>query len=568
MLTRTVHFDEVVTDEGMVCAPDPLVAEAGALALRDGGNAVDAAIGAAFAEGVVEPWSSGLGGSATMTIALRNPDRLVVIEGHMTVPMEVTGDQYPLAPAKTEVGRIGVFDWPQVVDNANIYGAKSVAVPGAVAAMCAAHERYGRLPLAKVLEPAIALAADGFKVNWYTAGFLATDARSLRRDPGCRATFLPDDLPPAPPSSRPAGKLVQARLAKTLERIGAEGADAFYRGPIAEAMVRCLQAGGGRMNLEDLSSYAAKIVEDPLQKPYGPYIVVGSPTMGSPTLVQALYLYDQIVRPEGGAEGTGPHDDPVAWAKALDLAFRDRLLYMTADPEIAIPWEGLRSREYARDVWAAERDGKPAPDPALYAGEPSDLLTGASQPAAGGCTSQTSVGDRDGNLASITTTTLNSWGARLLDPETGVLFTNGIGYFDPRPGARNGIRPGLGVLSAMTPTILCDARGPMAAIGASGGPRIISGLAQIIAGLATGRVSLQQAIEEPRIHVEGKNVLLDSRWPSGTAEAIEEAGYTCEVLVEMPTAGNFARPNGVIIEADGRRRSGVDPIRPGDAAIG
>ena len=551
-----------------MCAPDPLVAEAGATALRAGGNAVDAALAAAFAEGVVEPWSSGVGGSATMTIALRDPDRLIVIEGHMTVPMGVTGDQYPLAPTKTEVGRIGVFDWPQVVDNVNIYGAKSVAVPGAVAAMCAAHERYGRLPLAKVLEPAIALAADGFRVNWYTAGFLVTDAKSLRRDPGCRAIFLPDDLPLAGPTSRPAGKLVQAQLAKTLERIGAEGPAGFYRGEIAAAMVRCIEAGGGRLSLDDLASYTPTIVEDPLQKRYGPFTVVGSPTMGSPTLVQALYLYDEMVRPAGAAEGTGPHDDPVAWARALDLAFRDRLLYMTADPDIAVPWEGLRSREYARDVWAAEREGKPAPDPTLYSGEQSDPVSEPSHPATGGFTSQSSVGDRDGNLVSITTTTLNSWGARLLDPETGVLFNNGIGYFDPRPGARNGIRPGLGVLSAMSPTILCDDTGPMAAIGASGGPRIISGLAQIIAGLATGRVSLQQAIEEPRIHVEGKNVLLDSRWPAGTVEAVEEAGYTVEVLVEMPTAGNFARPNGVIIEPDGRRRSGVDPIRPGDAAIG
>jgi hypothetical protein len=238
MLTRTFHFDEVVTEDGLVCAPDPLVAEAGAMALRAGGNAVDAAIGAAFAEGVVEPWSSGVGGSATMTIALRDPDRLIVVEGHMTVPMAVSSDQYPLAPVRTEVGRIGVFNWPQVVGNANIYGAQSVAVPGAVSALCAAQERYGRIPLAKVLEPAIALAADGFAVNWYTAGFLATDAKSLMRDAGCREIFLPGGLPLGPPSSRPAGKLVQAQLAKTLELIGAQGAEGFYQGEIAAAMVK------------------------------------------------------------------------------------------------------------------------------------------------------------------------------------------------------------------------------------------------------------------------------------------------------------------------------------------
>ena len=135
MLTRTYHFNEVVTDEGLVCAPDPHVAVAGASVLQAGGNAVDAAVAAAFAEGVVEPWSSGVGGSATMTIALRNPDRVIVVEGHMTVPAAVNADQYPLAPTRTETGRLGVFDWPQVVDNVNLYGAKSVAVPGAVAAL-------------------------------------------------------------------------------------------------------------------------------------------------------------------------------------------------------------------------------------------------------------------------------------------------------------------------------------------------------------------------------------------------------------------------------------------------
>jgi len=568
MLTRTFHFNEVVTDDGMVCAPDRLVAEAGAMLLRAGGNAVDAAVAAAFAEGVVEPWSSGVGGSATMTIALRDPDRLVVVEGHMTVPGKVTSEQYPLAPPREGGGRLGVFNWPQVVDDVNIAGPKSVAIPGAVAALCTAHERYGRLPLSQVLEPAIALAGDGYRINWFTAAFIVTDAKSLGRDPGCRDIFLPDGLPVPGPSTWPAGKVVQAKLADTLERIGAGGAKGFYEGDLAASMVRFMNANGGLLSEEDLASYRPIVTEDPLQKRYGPFTVVGSPTMGSPTLVQALYLYDEIVRSDGMAEGTGPHDDPVAWAQALDLAFRDRLLYMTADPDIAVPWEGLRSREYARDVWAAERDQKPAPDPALYSGETSDPVGEPSQPASGGFTSQSSVGDRDGNLVSMTTTLLNSWGARLLDPDTGVLFNNGIGYFDPRPGARNGIRPGLGVLSAMTPTILCDERGPMAALGASGGPRIISGVAQMVAGLATGRVSLQQAIEEPRIHVEGKTVFLDRRWPDGSREAVEAAGYKVTMLEETPTAGNFARPNGVIIDSDGRRHSGVDPIRPGDAAIG
>jgi gamma-glutamyltranspeptidase/glutathione hydrolase len=568
MLTRTFHFDEVITSDGLVCAPDPHVAEAGASVLRAGGNAVDAAVGAAFAEGVVEPWSSGVGGSATMTIGLRDPERLVVVEGHMAAPLATSNDHYPLAPAKSEPGRLGVFDWPQVEGNVNLFGAKSVAVPGCVAALCEAHARYGRLPLDQVVEPAVRLAADGFPVSWFTAAFIASDAMSLLRDPGCTEILLPQRIPLRPSSARPADKMVQTKLADTLALIGAKGPDAFYRGELAETIVSFLKERGGLLDADDLAGYSAVVTESPLQKRYGRYTVVGSPTMGSPTLVQALYLYDELVRADGVAEGEGPHDDAVAWATALRLAFRDRLQYMTADPDVVVPWEGLRSRDYARDVVRAHRDGTGQPDPVSYSDGPADGPAEPSHSAAGGLTSHMSVGDRDGNLVSLTTTQLNSWGARLLDPDTGILFNNGMGYFDPRPGARNGMKPGVRVLSAMSPTILCEDRGPVAAIGASGGPRIISGVAQIVAALATGKVTLQEAIEAPRIHTELDEVLLDKRWPAGTAEAVEAAGFTVDILEETAVTGNFARPNGVIIEADGRRRSGVDPIRPGDAAIG
>ena len=568
MLTRTMHFDEIATADGLVCAPDPHVAEAGASILRAGGNAVDAAVATAFAEGVASPWSSGIGGSATMTIAMRNPDRLAIVEGHMAAPSGVSNEAFPLAPPKTGTRRLGVFDWPEVVGNVNLYGAKSVAVPGCVAALCEAHERYGRLPLETVMRPAIRFAGDGVPINWYTASFVVADQVSLARDPGCSEILLPGGRPLRPASTRPADRIVQARLAETLALIAVKGPEVFYQGELAAAIVRFLKDNGGLFAVDDLATYTTVSSETPLQKRYGRYVVVGSPTMGSPTVVQALYLYDELVRAPGVAEGEGPHDDAVAWAKALHLAFRDRLRYMTADPDVVVPWEGLRSRHYARQVLAAEARGAEPPDPADFSDDPADPPAQSSRSAAGGLTSHMSVGDRDGNLVSVTTTQLNSWGARLLDPDTGILFNNGMGYFDPRPEARNGIKPHVRVLSAMSPTVLCDDRGPVAALGASGGPRIISGVAQIVAALATGRVSLQQAIEEPRIHTEMAQVYVDQRWPSGTAERIQEAGFTTEIVEETPTTGNFARPNGVIIGPDGLRHSGVDPVRPGDAATG
>jgi gamma-glutamyltranspeptidase / glutathione hydrolase len=570
-LRRNFHFDELVTSDGMCTAPDPAVAEAGAKILRSGGNAVDAAVAATFAEGVVEPWSSGVGGSATMTIALRDPDRLVCVEGHMVAPAGVSNDLYPLAAEdKTRIGRLGVFDWPKVSGHVNLYGGRSVGIPGFVAALCTAHEVFGRLPLSEVLAPAVRLAADGCDINYFTGGFLTGDAKSLMRDEGCASVFLPRGLPLRGPTSLLPDRLVQAALARTLEAIGGNGPKAFYEGEIASSMAACVRAkGGGVLTVEDLAGYHASVFEPPLVGRYGRFDIAGAPKAGLATVLQALNLYDAQVRDEGVPEGEGPHDDPVAWARALFLAFTDRLRYMTTDPSVQIPWAGLRSRSYARALLAAEGDGTEAPDPASFSGEDATAAGVPGRPASGGFTSHVTTADRHGNLVSVTGTVLNSWGARLLDPATGVLFNNGMGYFDPRPGVRNGIYPGRMVLSAMTPVILSeDGRGPMCAVGASGGPRIISGVAQIIAALATGRVSLQEAIEEPRIHAETREVMLDTRWPDAASEALTSAGFTVNPTEELPTSGNFARPNGIIIDPDGRRRSGVDPIRPGDAAAG
>ena len=225
------------------------------------------------------------------------------------------------------------------------------------------------------------------------------------------------------------------------------------------------------------------------------------------------------------------------------------------------PGMGCARRTYAAQLLAAERDGGSLPDPAAVSGEVADPAAEPSRPAAGGFTSHLSVGDRDGGLVSMTTTQLNSWGARVLDPETGVLFNNGMGYFDPRPGARNGIKPGVSVLSAMSPTILCEDRGPVAAVGASGGPRIISGVAQIIAALATGRVTAaggDRGAPHPR-RDQGRGAagqaLAGGDSGGGGGGRLHRGGRSRKIA----TSGNFARPNGVLIEPDGRRRSGVDP---------
>jgi gamma-glutamyltranspeptidase/glutathione hydrolase len=236
--------------------------------------------------------------------------------------------------------------------------------------------------------------------------------------------------------------------------------------------------------------------------------------------------------------------------------------------DAGVPWEGLRSRGYARALMRSRLEGTPEPAPHEFSDEPAGEALPHPAPGASGLTSQMAAIDADGNAVSLTQTVLNAFGARVLDPGTGVLLNNGIGYFDPRPGSPHSVAPGAVAFSAMTPLVLCDRdRGPVAAVGASGGRRIISGVARIVAALARGRASLQEACEGPWIHAEHDAVVLDVRWPEGTAEGLAASGYAVEPAEDTPTVGNFARPNGVIIGSDGKRRSGLDPTKPGGAAV-
>jgi gamma-glutamyltranspeptidase/glutathione hydrolase len=549
---------EVVTDGGLVVGPDQEIADAGAAVLEAGGNAVDAAVAAAFATGVVEPWSAGLGGSATITIALREPQQTATVEGHLVSSRHVRPEQYPLAPPEQEPDLIEVvFRMAPVIGRANLYGGTAVTAPGAVACLLTAQERYGRLPRAKVLEPAVRLAADGFNVNYLTSTYLLGVAAGLAEDPGCAGVFLRDGRPLRGPGSSYPDLLRQPQLARTLELIGADGAEAFYRGEIAQAIVSIVREGGGVLDVDDLEAYEPTVLDPAHAAPFGPISLLGAPDAGLPTLLQALYMFEAMAP-------ASTVDKAVAWAKAQSAAFQDRFRYISSDPSVSVPWEVLRSIEYARARLAAEQAGGAPPDPATFAA--AEPRAADKRPARGSCghTSHCTAVDREGNLAAVTSTVLNAFGARLLDPVTGIVLNGGMAYFDPQPGSMNSIRPGVKVLSAMTPLVLSDpTRGPYAAIGASGGRMIISGLAQIVADLVLDRRGLQEAVEQPRIHAESKErVMLDTRWPRAAAEAIEEAGFTVVPTSEGPTTGSFARPNGVLIAPDGRRHSGVDPKKP------
>lgn len=554
---------EVVTDGAMVVGPDQRIADAGAAVIRKGGNAVDAAVAAGFATGVVEPWAAGLGGSATITIAMRDPARYAVVEGHMVSASAVRMEQYPLASDGVGEELIEqAFGLAPVVDSANLYGGKAVTTPGAVACLLAAQDAFGVLPRAKVLEPAIALAADGFRINYLTASYIAGVAGRIRRDPGLAEIFLPGGLPLRGPGASFADRLRQPALARTLEEIAARGGEAFYTGRVARSIVDRVRQDGGVLDMADLESYRAAVIEPARKVRFRDLDLIGAPTTGLPTIAEALYLYDAM------DPGKAMPAQAVAWARAFQLAFVDRARYLTHDPSFPAPWEALCSQRYALARLRAEVDGSDPPDPAAFSS--AGPVVGSARPASGhsGHTSHLTAIDVEGNIASLTSTLLNTFGSLTIDSETGVVLNGGMAYFDPRPGAINSIRPGVTVLSAMTPLILADdRRGPFGGLGASGGRMIISGLSQIVAALSHTGASLQEAMEAPRIHAESRSVLLETTWPEEAANAVVDAGFDVSPLPEGPTTGNFARPNGIVIGPEGRRHSGVDAKKPAGIAV-
>lgn len=545
---------------GVVAAPDERAAQAGVDMLNMGGNAVDAAVAAAFAIGVVEPHMSGLGGGTWLVASMRDLERHVLVEGPMISPLAATPDMFRLAePERTS----GLYGWPAVEDDANFVGHRSVGVPGTVAALCAAQNRFGLLRLEQAVAPAIALADGGIEVNWFTSSAIVQEARQLIRDPGCADLFLPDGFPLRPPGFSPGDRLRQPALAQTLDAVAHLGRQGFYEGPVAERLVDHLRTGGGLLSLADLAAYRARTDRAPIVGTFGESKIFGTQFTGTATVVQALNLFE--IASAGWGKAHTADEVALAWVESLRLAHLDRMTWMTGDPDVHVPWRALLSPSYASELWRSHTTQSIRPDPSFadHKGPDGDPPIGPGEAARGGCTSHISVVDRHGNWVALTQTILDHFGARVLEPETGVLLNDAMTYFDPRPGQRNSIKPGVPGMPAVSPVIVeLRGQGPIAAVGGAGGRKIISSTAQVV-GHLVGGMAPQDAIDQPRVHADAEMAALDARWPYGAVERIRRAGFQTQVVTEEPTTWHFARMGAVGLGPDGVPCGGVDRRKPG-----
>ena len=491
--------------DGMVVSNHPLASSAGAEMLAAGGNAVDAAIATLFTLSVVEPMMVGIFGGGMAHIRMAD-GRHVVLDGQSRAPLAASPAMYrPLGQSY------------EVENRANTHGATAVATPGTLRGWCDALRDYGTLPLDQIIEPAIRHAKRGFRVTPYLAACLATAHADLVADPETRRILTRDGAP-----LQAGDLLVMSDYAATLSRIAAEGPEALYSGKLGEEVLAKLKAAGSLMSAEDLSSVET-ITRDPVRGSYRGHEIVGPPppSAGGVHVLQMLKILEGY---DLAAMGFGSPEASHLTAEVLRIAFADRAV-STADPAfVTVPVEQLISAEYADDRRARI---DPTQTQAWSAGVAPRVAPEAH-------TTHVTTADRFGNIVTTTQTINALFGARFIIPGTGIIPNNYMALFDPVAGRANSIAPGKRVTTSMAPTLVLKDGKPLHAIGLPGGLRIFGCVMQAIVNLLEHGMTLQEAVEAPRLWTQGAELEIEEGFPAATMEALRARGWD---LLPLPHVG-------------------------------
>ena len=508
---------EAIASLGMVTSNHPLASLAGVEMLMQGGNAIDAAVATLFALSVVEPMMVSIFGAGFFTIRLAD-GTLITIDDYAVVPLAAREDMYVPIPGSLD---------NDVEGGLNDTGYLAVATPGSLLGWTTALERYGRLPLAVAVEPAIRYARHGFRVSPYLHGFIRLYQEELRRFPASAEVFLPAGEP------APVGAILRRPdYAATLEPIGEEGAAYLYDGPLGEAVAADMARNSGLITLEDLARY--RIYERaPVRGTYRGYEIVsmGPASSGGVHIVQMLNILEGF---DLAAMGFGTPDTVHLLAETMKIAFADRARYL-ADPErVRVPVEWLTSKDYA-----AERRAM------IDRRRAQQYAAGVAPDGEGACTTHCCAVDAEGNVVSATQTLNGAFGSKVTVPGTGMLLNNCMKLMDPTPGRTNSIAPGKRILSSMSPTIVLEDGKPLLAIGTPGGVRIFGAVLQAILNVIDFGMSIQEAVEAPRLFDRGPVLELERGFdplPELVAE-LERRGHTVQIVPKV--AGGM---NGILID--------------------
>ena len=523
--------------KSMIVAPQPDAVEAGARVLREGGNAIDAAIACAFVQGVIDPLMCGIAGFGSFQILCRARGTHEVIDFHGKVPLKATPDMWAdLVEGETRDG----FGFA-VRGNVNDVGYQSTTTPGALKALNEAHQRYGTRSWPELIEPAIAFAEEGFLLAPHVYHFWVapdlpgrvTIVDRLRHTPAARRLFFD-----ASGELRKIGsRITRPELGRTLRRIAAEGPAVFYEGEIAHRIDRDMAEHGGLLSLDDLRSYRTTRTE-PLWGEYrGHRVSSCQPPGGGVVLLQMLHILDRFDLASLG------HNTPeyiAVIAEAMKIATADKERYVGDPAFVEVPVARLLSKAYADEKAAEIRAGKKA-------------AVERFRPPESPHTSHISVFDGSGNAVSLT----HSLGmmSGVITDDLGFMYNGCMGVFDPRPGRTGSIAPGKSRFSSICPSIVFRGQEPYLILGAPGGTQIAMGVLQVILNVIDFGMPITEAVIAPRFSATSDAVDVSARTPQYLCDEVEKRGYR---VIRSPISYYFAGVHAILAE-DGLLSGAADP---------
>ena len=513
----TIQKPAIVGGGGIVATQHYLASEVGAEVLRNGGNAVDAAVAAGLAIGVVEPWSSGIGGGGYMIVHLADKQTTKVVEFGMRAPFASTADDYPLDPNQGITGA-GTFNWPAVKGHVNVSGPLSIAVPGYIRGAALALATFGSKSWEEIIEPACRLAEEGLPIDWFATMHITNFARGLSKFEGSKSTYLPDGFPPLGAGEGLVNHLPLTQLAKTYRTIQREGPDAYYVGSLSQSIVADLEALGSRITARDFEAYLP-FVREPITSEYrSANVQTPSNMTAGPSMQQALGFLKhhefQSDRPNAA--------DVISYVEALRQTYEYRLSTLG---------EGkAQSRETH--------------------------------------TSHLSVADKHGNLVALTQTVMSPFGSLVVLPDSGLTMNNGMMWFDPMPNRPNSLVGGRHPLCNMCPALLFRDDGTRFAVGACGGRKIFPSVLQLSSFVLDFGMDVDEAVHQPRIDVSGnENVWAMAHFSDEILDALRAKYETTKVRSNGLGGNQFAVPQIVAAHPDGRFEGGCYVPSPHAAAV-
>ncbi|MEE9448633.1 MAG: gamma-glutamyltransferase [Ignavibacteriaceae bacterium] len=549
----TKPLQPVSSKNGMVVSTSSFASKVGVDVLKKGGNAIDAAVAVGFALAVTYPSAGNLGGGGFMVIHLAD-GKNITIDFREKAPLSADKDMY--------LNEAGEF-----VPELSQKGTTSAGVPGSVAGLIYTLEKYGTLPLAEVILPAIDLAKNGWNLDERDARYFKNNLQEFEKYSSSLKVFSKDGEP-----YREGDLFTQPDLAWTLEQIKKNGRDGFYKGKVADLLVEQVSSLGGYITLEDLEKYQP-LEREPITGNYRGYKVVSMPppSSGGIALVELLNILENydLVKDDWGS-GLYIHH----LVEAMKYVYADRAYHLADEDFYPVPEEKLISKKYAKTIFNKIEDAK---NKAVPSGEIKSLDVSLLHESSE--TTHYSVYDSFGNAVSTTTTINSSFGSKIVVEGAGFLLNNEMDDFSGKPGVQNqfgllgteanSIEPEKRMLSSMTPTIILKDGEPYIIIGSPGAAKIITVVLQVILNCIDFDMNIREAVEMPRIHHQW---LPDSIYYEGKAltedlkKELIEMGYSfIDYGVALRIIGIT---EGIMIDRENKIIYGASDPRGGGLAVG